>query len=633
MARGGKRGRPRVHLGPPISSKPPTNGQPAASPSTSIPRTESTPLQHGINGTGAGYARPATYASLVNPDEGTTLEFIPVLEINGVKCAKVDFQDIEDEVNYWQSAVICCVLGANPPITVIEGYVKCIWKDYAINKVVLVKKGLYLVRFEDYQDTLKVIQKGFYLFDQKPFIVKAWIAEMETNTEAIASLPIWVQFPELDIKLFLHQQPTGTVGFLEIKVKKDNMTQPQGLSDHSPISLDFPTCPRPKKSFQFFDMWVKDPQFMDLGAMNLEKQSHASKLQALKSFLCNMRGPLACLTEATMQISMHSKPKPENTSHKQTYVSLTHSALSLIKQQSKAEWIGFGDECSKYFMAKIRQRKAMTSIFQLKDKHDQWVEGFEAVADTITDFYKDLLGKHESQRSQVDPQVTEYGQTLSLEQQINLYQPFKETEIKQAFFSIRNFKSPGSDGFNSGFYKASWEHTGNMVCQAVQEFFRNGELPSFYGETKLVKLPKISNPEKATDSRPISYYNVIYKTITKLICSRLKEVLPTIINGGQGAFVKGRELIFNVLVCQDLIRGYNRKFLPRSCIMKVDLHQAFESVHWAILEEWLKALKFPPLFIKWIMNCIISIQFTISINGKQGDLFKGKKGLKHGDPL
>jgi len=62
--------------------------------------------------------------------------------------------------------------------------------------------------------------------------------------------------------------------------------------------------------------------------------------------------------------------------------------------------------------------------------------------------------------------------------------------------------------------------------------------------------------------------------------------------------------------------------------MKVDLHKAFDSVHWAFLEEWLKALKFPPLFIMEVMNCITSVQFTISINGKQGTKFKGKTGLK-----
>jgi len=99
----------------------------------------------------------------------------------------VDVKDIEEEITYWHNAVICCVQGANPPISIIEGFVKRMWMDYAINKVVLVKKGLYLVRFEDYQDTLKVIQRGFYLFDQKPFIMKPWTPEMEINTEAVAS--------------------------------------------------------------------------------------------------------------------------------------------------------------------------------------------------------------------------------------------------------------------------------------------------------------------------------------------------------------------------------------------------------------------------------------------------------------
>jgi len=77
---------------------------------------------------------------------------------------------------------------------------------------------------------------------------------------------------------------------------------------------------------------------------------------------------------------------------KQNYVMITQSALSLIKQQSKAEWVRYGDECSRYFMAKIKQRKAMTCIYRLQDKQGQWVQGFDEVAGIITDFYTDLLG-------------------------------------------------------------------------------------------------------------------------------------------------------------------------------------------------------------------------------------------------
>jgi len=37
------------------------------------------------------------------------------------------------------------------------------------------------------------------------------------------------------------------------------------------------------------------------------------------------------------------------------------------------------------------------------------------------------------------------------------------------------------------------------------------------------------------------------------------------------------------------------KTWPPSCIMKVDLHKAFDPIHWDFLTELLNALKFPPL--------------------------------------
>ena len=106
----------------------------------------------------------SSFASLVDPNEGIALEFIPITEINRTKCAQLNEADIVEEVVYWQNAVICCVLGANPPYEVIAGYIRRIWSDFAIDKVLLIKKGLYLVWFNEHQAVMKSSTEGGLLF-------------------------------------------------------------------------------------------------------------------------------------------------------------------------------------------------------------------------------------------------------------------------------------------------------------------------------------------------------------------------------------------------------------------------------------------------------------------------------------
>ncbi|KAJ8419740.1 hypothetical protein Cgig2_015758 [Carnegiea gigantea] len=371
---------------------------------------------------------------------------------------------------------------------------------------------------------------------------------------------------------------------------------------------------------------TKDKGFKDMVKHSLAQNQKGSKLKTLQQVLCSFKHPLKQLnqsryvdiymqqararnkllqTQALLQQDpFNSDLLQKEASSRDHYIAINHSVILLIKQQSKAEWIGYGDECSRIFMARIKQRKALISIFHIQDQNNQRVEGFKAVLEVLTNYYKGLLGTMEHHRTHIDLQVMELGNGLTIEQQIMLCQPFKDSEIKKVLFSIPNHKSPSPDGYNSGVYKACWEDIDPLVCSAIKEFFTKGTLPSFYRQTKLVLLPKVPNPERVNDLRPISCCNIIYKCITKLLYNRIKEVLPHIIDAGQGAFVKGKELLFNVLLCQDLARGYQRKHTPPSCIMKVDLHKGFDSVHWEFIKELLNALRFPILFTQWIMRCI-----------------------------
>lgn len=154
-------------------------------------------------------------------------------------------------------------------------------------------------------------------------------------------------------------------------------------------------------------------------------------------------------------------------------------------------------------------------------------------------------------------------------------------------------KSPGPDGFGSGFFQDAWPIVGPDICSAVQDFFRAGFLPNEGNCTHLVMLPKKDCPTSAADYRPIACCTVYYKIIAKLLFQCLQLVLPLLINENQSAFVSGRCIIHNVLIGQELVRLHRRKFVSPGALMKIDICKAYDSVNWSFLFQLLVALKFP----------------------------------------
>ena len=70
---------------------------------------------------------------------------------------KINMEDIEEEVQYWNSAMVCYVLGANPPVSVLEGFFRRIWKD-KVDTVGAPKHGIYVVRFRDVETRDQIMQ-------------------------------------------------------------------------------------------------------------------------------------------------------------------------------------------------------------------------------------------------------------------------------------------------------------------------------------------------------------------------------------------------------------------------------------------------------------------------------------------
>ncbi|XP_074306341.1 uncharacterized protein LOC141641583 [Silene latifolia] len=87
----------------------------------------------------------------------------------------------------------------------------------------------------------------------------------------------------------------------------------------------------------------------------------------------------------------------------------------------------------------------------------------------------------------------------------------------------------------------------------------------------------VAIPDNVKQFRPIACCNTVYKCLSKLICNRLRDILPDIISPSQSAFIKGRDIVGNILICQDLIRLYKRKACSPRLLMKLDLQKAYDS--------------------------------------------------------
>ena len=431
------------------------------------------------------------------------------------------------------------------------------------------------------------------------------------------------------------------------------------ISDHSPCSLDL-TLPLPvagTKPFKFFNFLTLHPDFVQTVAdFWIQAGGQASflgdlcwKLKQIKPILRKLhknnfskiqkRVTIANSVLQIVQAELLQSPTPELFQKEKElhdkWEFLRRIEEAYFRQKSRINWLKEGDLNTSYFHRIWKVRTAVNAIRSFLLPSGVLLTDPIAMGEWAVAHFKSILAPATAPSSISTPNwfhsLLDF--RCSQEQRVSLIATPSREVIERTLLRLNPNKAPGPDGLTSGFYKAAWPIIGAEVIDSISAFFTTAFLPAVVNSTILSLVPKHPGASEITDYRPIACCTTIYKSISKILVAKLKPLLADLVLPNQTAFIQGRLLIENTILATGLVDGYHKqKGLP--CItLKVDIAKAFDTVNWDFLFICLASLGLPSLYLDCLRACVCTPSFSVGYNGTIQGFFKGKRGLRQGDPL
>ena len=195
-------------------------------------------------------------------------------------------------------------------------------------------------------------------------------------------------------------------------------------------------------------------------------------------------------------------------------------------QKSRVQWCKLGDRNTRFFHLSATTRHKKNQIFSL-DVDGTTLTKPSDVKITVFDFFSKLYSHHARPRAScrnldfLKLKPTSFA-TLELS--------FSAEEVKSTVWDCEGNKAPSLDGINFFFIKKAWNIIGGDIVRMVDEFYRTNRLPPGINSSFVTLILKIQSANKLKDFRPISLVGSLCKIISKLLATRMKQVLSEVIS-------------------------------------------------------------------------------------------------------
>ena len=299
-------------------------------------------------------------------------------------------------------------------------------------------------------------------------------------------------------------------------------------------------------------------------------------------------------------------------------------------QRSRVQWIKSGDRNTKFFHGTTTQRKRRNFIKGLRDNSGVWQTKEGVISQVLVDFYAGLFTT--SNTHYLESILEGVQEVVTWEMNTKLTGPYTREEVECAIKEMAPLKALGPDGMPPLFYQTYWSNMGIDITQAVLSCLNSGSILKSINHTFIALIPKVKNPERVSEFRPISLCNVIYKIVCKVIANRLKPMLNNIISETQSAFIAERLIIDNILITYESLHYMKTSCTGKTGFMalKLDMSKAYDRMKWVFLEKILLKMDFHRSWVSLIMERITTISYSILVNGKPQGMISPTQGIRQG---
>ncbi|XP_062075064.1 uncharacterized protein LOC133779080 [Humulus lupulus] len=159
---------------------------------------------------------------------GVRLNYEEPMVRDGKRIAQIDVEETEVEASFWKSALVCVVLGANPPLAVFEGFINRLWGKLGIERIARMNASHTLVKFRDETTRDLVLEAGVVHFDRKPVLLRPWSTDLET-LRVVNSVLVWMRSPNIGLQYWGLKSLSALVSTIGKPMMMDRVTKEKSM--------------------------------------------------------------------------------------------------------------------------------------------------------------------------------------------------------------------------------------------------------------------------------------------------------------------------------------------------------------------------------------------------------------------